>query len=182
VADRWHLLANLRDALERFLQRRSAAISELLRDPAPDGTPAPATRSLVTQSGSDRDSRAGASEKRVARSERVRRLRTDGISLRGIARALDLHHQAVERYVRSDTCPDWQPGRHRPSLLDRYEGLVPERFEGGCRNSSRIHRELQGSGCRCGKTVVKDYIRRLKAEGHGRPRRIATPSVGSVPR
>ena len=86
------------------------------------------------------------------------------MSLRGISRALDLHYETVERYVRSDTCPDWQPGRRRPSLLDQHEGFIRERVAAGCRNSSQIHRELQGRGCRCGKTIVKGYVRRLTAE------------------
>jgi len=33
VADRWHLLKNLREAVERLLQRREAAVHEALREP-----------------------------------------------------------------------------------------------------------------------------------------------------
>jgi transposase len=165
VADRWHLLANLRDALERFLQRRSATIRELLRDAAPEKVSVPANRPQTAQSvGSVPDSRAGTSEQRVARFQKVRSLHEDGMSLRSIARTLGLHYQTVERYVRSDACPDWQPGRDRPSILDQHTGFIRERLVAGCQNASQIHRELQGLGCRCGKTIVKDTIRRLRAD------------------
>jgi transposase len=114
VADRWHLLSNLRDALERFLQRRSVVVRELLRDSVPESTPVPATEAVPTWSKDvGADSRAGANEQRVARFERVRSLHADGMSLRGIARTLGLHYQTVERYVRSNACPDWQPARGR---------------------------------------------------------------------
>ncbi len=160
VADRWHLLANLRDVLERSLHRRSVVVRGLLRDPTPEDVPVPAP----PPEGSMPETRSVASEQRLARFERIRRLHADGMSLRGIARALDLNYQTVERYVRSDTCPDWQPGRRRPSLLDQHEGFIRERVAAGCRNSSQIHRELQGRGCRCGKTIVKGCVRRLTAE------------------
>ncbi len=159
VADRWHLLANLRDVLERSLHRRSVVVRGLLRDPPPDDAPVPSP-----PEGSMPETHSVASEQRLARFERVRRLHADGMSLRGIARALGLNYQTVERYVRSDTCPDWQPGRRRPSLLDQHEGFACERLEAGCRNPSQIHRDLQGRGCRCGKTIVKDYVRRLTVE------------------
>jgi hypothetical protein len=100
------------------------------------------------------------------------------MSLRGIARALELHYETVERYVRSDACPDWQPGRRRPSLLDRHERFIRGRLAAGCRSPSQLHRELQGRGCRCGATAVKDYVRRLTA-GEGRP---STPQHDDVRR
>jgi len=165
VADRWHLLVNLRDALERFLQRRSVVVRELLRDPVPENMPIPASHPVATQSEEpEADSRAGVAEQRRARFERVRSLHAGGMSLRGIARALGLNYQTVERYVRSDACPDWQPGRHRPSALDRHEGFLRGRLAEGYRSASQLRRELQGLGCACGKTVIKDYVRRLKAE------------------
>ena len=160
VADRWHLLANLRDVLERFLHRRSVVVRGLLRDPTPEDAPCRRRRPKSRCRKPARWHRSSGS----LGSSAVRRLHADGMSLRGIARALDLNYQTVERYVRSDTCPDWQPGRRRPSLLDQHEGFIRERVAAGCRNSSQIHRELQGRGCRCGKTIVKGYVRRLTAE------------------
>lgn len=59
-------------------------------------------------------------KQRQARFEEVRRQHGEGASLRGIARALGLHYRTVERYVRSDACPDWRLGRRGPSRLDRF--------------------------------------------------------------
>jgi transposase len=78
-----------------------------------------------------------------------------------------MSYQTVERYVRSDACPDWQPGRRRPSRLDRFEGHIRQRVAGGCGNARQILRELHAMGYRGGKTVVQQHVKRLKVEvGH----------------
>jgi transposase len=86
------------------------------------------------------------------------------MSLRTIRRTLGLNYQTVERYVRSQTCPDWQPGRTRPSCLDPYAEFIRRRWDDGCRCAAQIHRELQEQGCRCGKSIVKEFIRGLKLD------------------
>jgi transposase len=177
VADRWHLLANLRDALERFLQRRSATIRRLLAGPSDSPPASPEVEpAAVHPDGSRQDGQAPRRECRQARFEQVRQLHADGMSLRGIARALGLHYQTVERYVRSDTCPDWQPGRRRPSLLGPYEGFIRQRLEQEHLSAAAIHRALRVMGCRCGKTIVKQYVRGLKPPPGG-PGRAPEPSL-----
>jgi transposase len=166
VADRWHLLKNARDAAERILQRRSASVRALLGGRPEDravGTPMPA---VTASPGRIREeAREAKWRQRRERFEEVRRRHRGGASLRGIARALGMNYQTVERYVRSQTCPDWQPGRRRPSLLDRFEGHIRRRIAEGCGNARQLLRELHAMGYRGGKTVVQQRVRRLKAEG-----------------
>lgn len=96
--------------------------------------------------------------------ERVRRLHREGHSFRGIAAALGLHYRTVERYTRSDACPDWCPGRRRPSSLDRFESYLRRRLEEGCRNRRQLRDELVAMGHRGGRTAVRDFVRRLEVE------------------
>jgi transposase len=186
VADRWHLLSNLRDVLERFLQRRSATVRTLLADRG-DGQLASA-EALRPTAHSDKpkptkhaEQQAHRRAHRMVRFQQVRQMHQNGVSLRGIARLLKLHYETVERYVRSDSCPDWQPERHRPSMLDRFGDLIRQRFHDGCHNATQIHRELQAKGCRCGVRIVNQYVNRLRAERHGpqppdsTPARVASP-------
>lgn len=63
--------------------------------------------------------------------DEVRRLHAEGHSLRGIATSLGLHYRTVERYVRSDACPEWCPGRRRPSRLDQFAGVIGQRLGDG---------------------------------------------------
>ncbi|MGE5754758.1 MAG: ISL3 family transposase, partial [Planctomycetaceae bacterium] len=165
VADRWHLVKNAREVAERVLQRRSASVRSRLgghRDePSPD-VPAGAATAPV---GEPHETARGPKwERRQARFQEVRRLHAGGVSLRGIARALGMNYQTVQRYVRSDSCPDWQPGRRRPSGLDPFEGHIRRRLAGGCGNARQILRELHGMGYRGGRTAVQQRVRRLKTE------------------
>ena len=100
----------------------------------------------------------------ASRFERVRQMHRDGVSLRCIARTVGMNYQTAQRYVRSDACPDWQPGRHRPSRLDRFDADIRRRLAEGCGNARQILRELNAAGFRGGRTVVRERVRRLKAE------------------
>src|SRR5262249_46158880 len=94
VADRWHLLANLRVTLERFLQRRSAVIRGLLSGlPEGESLAAEEEPSATASGESEPVGRAAGQEQRLARFGLVRRMYRDGMSLRGITRALQLHYR-----------------------------------------------------------------------------------------
>jgi hypothetical protein len=130
----------MRDVLERALQQRSTAIRGLLTR-APEGD----TAEPVAEGRSDRPpdpSDQGARTPRQDRFEEVGRMHREGHSMRGIAAALRLHHQAVERYVRSDACPDWCPGRRRPSALDPFEAFIRRRLMEG-RTGPRAGADVQ---------------------------------------
>jgi hypothetical protein len=128
VTDRWHLVKNAREVAERVLQRRTASIRALLggrRVEAARDEPVAAVRSPVADP--CESIRGPKWERRLARFKEVRRMHAGGASLRGIARTAGMNYQTVQRYVRSDACPDWQPGRHRPGGLDDPSGRL--RFE-----------------------------------------------------
>jgi transposase len=181
VADRRHLLKNLRDALERALQRRSSAIRALLSGPKADTPAAPvADATAGVALGPSPRSGSESRQRREARFDEVRRLRGEGHSLRGIAAAPGLHYRTVERYARSDACPDWCPGRRRPSALDRFEGHIRRRLSEGCRNRRRIRDGLEVMGYRGGETAVCDHVRRLEAE-MGPPEGPAPPAAPRAP-
>jgi len=95
VADRWHLLANLRQAVERWL---AGAHGRLRRLPAgPDGVGAvPAGRTgPFPRSVSDEQVRADSRERRLALYGEVQRRRAAGEPLISIARAMKLARGTV---------------------------------------------------------------------------------------
>jgi transposase len=167
VADRWHLMKNAREVAERVLQRRAGSVRALLgarRDrPGSDGPGSDPVRPQPEET-PRQEVCSPKREERLARFERVRQMHRDGVWLRGIARTLGMNYQTVERYVRSDACPDWQPGRHRPSRLDRFDAYIRRRLAEGCGNARQVLRELHAAGFRGGRTVVQERVRLLKAE------------------
>jgi transposase len=132
VADRFHPLVNLREAVERALQPRTAAIRKLVAE-APH-TPVVPSRAAEAPA-------VTGTTRRQELFERVRRMHADGVSLRRIAREVKLHYRTVERYVRSDSCPDWNAGQTRASRLDRHAEWIRTRLREGCCPAAQIQRE-----------------------------------------
>jgi hypothetical protein len=92
VADRWHLLKNLRDALERILRRRSSAIRALLSPPKAGDPEGPGAGTAEGDPcGASEGPRPGGRGRRQALFEQVGRMHREGRSLRGIAAATGLH-------------------------------------------------------------------------------------------
>jgi len=175
VADRWHLLKNLREAVERLFERRSGTVKEAVNaapaaeqpsEESPTGRAAPSDRSAAaaaTPLSPRQQARNAKRQRRVERYERARQLHADGHSIRQIAAILGISREAAERYVRRDQCPDWRGGRPRPTALDEFREEVDRQIRAGCPNAATIHRVLNGQGCRASYYAVRRFVRRRRA-------------------
>jgi transposase len=190
VADRWHLLKNIREALERFLDRYAGRIAtafaapaqppphpeveqNLAPLPAPDPpvvfTPGPPAETPVSPA--PQRPLTAKQQRRRERFHEVQRRHQGGQSLRGIAREMHLSWRVVQRYVRSDHCPDWRPGRPGRSQADPYRERVDAWLAEGHRNVAALHRQLQAEGCALGYGTLRVFVsRRLAARGEQRER------------
>src|SRR5262249_13027318 len=153
-ADRWHLLKNLREALERLFGRLDAAVADALRPPgageavpatetpeAAPGAPGPGPRAAAagpapppppeTAPSARQAAPQAARPRRAARHAEVRALREQGLSLRQIARQTGLSRNAVRRYCRQAHCPDWNPGRRGRTRLDGFAEHVEQWIAAG---------------------------------------------------
>jgi transposase len=202
VADRWHLLKNLREALERLLGRLDAAVADALQPPPAEGgtaTGAPAvaptppepeprgadsgsTTPPNTDSASSarQASRQARRQRRAARHAEVRALREQGVGIRRIARETGLSLNAVRRYCRQERCPDWNPGRHGPTRLDAFASHIDQWVAAGGRNAADLFRELQAQGCAAGYDAVRRYVSRRLGSTH-RPGPRTTPCAPPPP-
>jgi transposase len=93
VADRFHVLINLRETLERFLSRKQAAVRAAAMEVAT--TELPSGNAAVSANASPRLTRPEREQQdrraqRLVRYEAVRRLQAEGASLREIGRRLHL--------------------------------------------------------------------------------------------
>src|SRR5215510_5081281 len=187
VADRFHLLQNLREALDQVFSTHSQAldaVNVLVHQqpvPLPDGTlavPVPL-----------HDIPLPAQQRAVQRQARRQALHTQGWTLHrqgwtapAIAQQVGLSLRTVQRDLRTTTFA----GRRRrsdlgDSGLNPYKPYLLERWNAGCYTAMRLFRDLQQHGYPGSYGPVAAYARRLRqaqglAPGQRCPRQ-ALPSV-----
>lgn len=171
VADRWHLLQNLREALERLLHRRYVALARL---PMPDSQ---STRGAVDTrnvglhtalripTASERIVSVRAREQRLAQYQAVRTLHADGRNILQIAKHLKMSRITVRKYVQAEVFPERAAYPLAPSMLDPYRVYLHQRWIEGCENAAHLWREICAVGYRGTRAQVEKwaYHRRVDA-------------------
>jgi len=181
VADRFHLLMNVREAVEKVLSRvgpdiRAANAAVNAPAAAPPATPAAQTPAPPTPEPDAKpptateQRRVGQRQAREDRFRRVKELTAEGLSVRRIARRLGMSRGAVLRYQRLDRCPDWQPGRTKATTVDPFAAFIAAWVAAGNRNSADLYRELRAKGFTGGYDAARRYLNRLIGS-RGRPGR-----------
>jgi transposase len=183
VADRWHLMKNLAEALERILQRHHTELRQAHQQisnapaclpPTAAGQPAPTLDPPLALSKRQEETRQHRRDRRLARYEEVVAWQQEGYSQREIARRLGLGQRTVRRWVQARGFPE-QPRRRRRSRLDRFRPYLEQRWQDGIRNVARIWRELQKQGFTGGYSTVKDWFYRHR---QNLPVTALSPSTG----
>jgi len=167
VADRWHLLSNLRDAIERLLLRSAPQMKEAAGQASealhPEAEPAQ-VQDIVEVSPLKAGQRHSSERRalRMARYEEVLRRCEAGQSIRAISRAMDLDRRTVRRFKRAGMFPERAPRCAGPKLLDAHRQYMAARAAQGCRNAMQIWRELRERGFTGGHSIVRDAFAQLR--------------------
>lgn len=178
VADRFHLLANVGELLERVLasqrtalHRAAAAVDLALAEAAPPETEArlaaPATPPGQARAQKEQPSRRA---QRLARYEAVLALHQQGFSQVAISEQVGLGRKTVRRYLRSDAFPEHAPSAPRPSTLAPYDQYLRTRWADGCHNAHQLWQEIRSQGFPGQAAVVRQYLARWRPQP-GRPGR-----------
>ena len=161
VADRWHLLRNLGDAVQALTDRFSAAAGR-----AADAVRADLLATTSVSLGQDRPpeppptaaqrSSEASRVRRQARFEEAARLHAAGVTLSRIAAELGAERKTVRRWLRLGQAPLW---KHPPreSMLRPFIGHLQRRWSEGCRNGAQLWRELRELGFRGQPSVVRHW-------------------------
>jgi transposase len=182
VADRFHLLQNLRETLDQvFMTHEQAleAVNTLMRQQPvllPDGAVAvPVPPPIETPTPAQQ--RAGQRQaRRQALHQQVWALHHQGWTAPAIAQQVGLGLRTVQRDLRSTTFAGRKRRSDRgDSVLNPYKPYLLERWNAGCYNAMRLFRDLRQRGYAGGYGVVAAYARRLRQAqglppGHRRAR------------
>ena len=148
VADRWHVLVNMREALERWLAGAHARLRCTPPGPgAPAGTTPPGRRTKpFTRTRAETAARINRRRRWVALYDEVRRRHVGGEKLQAIARAMNLAVGTVRKYAYAESFPVPEQRPLRPSILDPYLAHLQARLGEGCENATLLWRELRADG------------------------------------
>jgi transposase len=188
IADKFHILKNLRDGLKDLMARKQKVLPEVEEVPS-DGIPLRAQgkwrartlseapkpeepekhwRSMTKEprqyparsaNSSVAQSRSQVSRtNRIVRCEAVRALHEQAISEREIARRLNMSRQTVHRFLDTESFPERSRPPYRGSILDPYKPYILDRWKAGCWNGSQLYSEVKELGYTGSEVLFRLFI------------------------
>lgn len=176
VADRWHLLKNLSEVVERTLRD----VLPKLRAQVSQTPQKPPKRAVFPRARADTQRKTMTREQRLRRYELVKRLQQRGCSTRQIARISGLSRGTILRYCQADTFPE-RRSKLRSSMLDPYLPYLEQRVAEGCNNAQQLWRELRTRGYPGSARQVSKWMQQHRQEKSGtRPTALDKPNDSNV--
>jgi len=166
AADRFHLIKNLAEAVEKALvpcraelqkglKAKEAAKADILEDPplsfiAVDGRPYSAHQA-----------------ERYDRYQQAMALRKQGMIVKEIARRIGLGRRTIQRWVKEETYVETNYHHPHRSRFDAYASYVTQRWDGGCHNIQQIWREVQAMGYPHSDRALRAHLEPLRGKVKG---------------
>ena len=145
VADRWHLLLNLRQMVERWLAGAHGRLRRL--PPTPGQRPDSAQRtSAFPRSRAERAASADSRARWKALYDEVRRRHAAGEPLLTLSRRMGLARGTVRKFAQAESFPERAVRAPGPSILDPHLAHLEARLAAGCENAMALWRELRARG------------------------------------
>jgi transposase len=177
VADRFHLLRNVADAVQLVFEQHRTVLKSVKAEPltavASVETASVSERAVEQEGTSQPMSVSMAAEvapppspPRSERYEQVCKLAQQGWPFTAIAKAVGLHRKTVSLYVRG-VFSQRRPSR---SILDPYKPYLLARWNAGHWTGTQLWQEIQQQGYRGKRTTVLRYIGQLRQTAGVAPR------------
>jgi transposase len=175
VADRYHLWANLGQAVEKSVNAHRSRLAE----PAPgDAAGKLEVEPAVVQSPKELKIVTRLREQHAAAHE----LWEQGMSKAAIGRKLGLHQATIRKLVNARSVGDVvAKSLQRTHIVDPYVAYLHRRWNEGVRNAAQLYREIQELGYPGGELAVQRHLRRYRTgRGHAPAPGPKPPSVREV--
>ena len=172
VADRWHLVRNLADALTPLLSRCQKELSEIQHEQAPPPVPAhslprPLPKPEMWQQQTPAVVEQRHQIRQRARDEQYQRmvvLREQGLTQAEIAKTLGVGVRTVRSWLKAGTAPAWKRRFRRRSIFDPYAAYVLERWQQGVQDGKQIFEEIRAQGFKGSHGIVKRFLQTLRGK------------------
>lgn len=174
VADRWHLLSNLSDAMQSFFLTKEPLLKSLTSQPQaetpsegkqPEPTPWHTGMTKRTEEKSQR-----LQKPRVELYHQIHGLVEKKVDVANMARQLKVSRQTIYTYLRMKQPPERtrinQDGKR---LIDPSKDYLIFRWNEGCRSAQQMYREIKEQGYTGSSTAVGRFVGPLR-EKYGKAR------------
>ena len=180
IADRWHIIKNMGEALEKVLARHHADVKRAMAPAVEEEQQVIAA--LDQQALARTLSRSQKEQQRQARQERrretfirVQELVAQGWSSASIARMLGIHKKTAVKYATAEHFPEERSDRGHK--LAPYLPFLQAQWSAGEHNIASLYQVIHAQGYTGSETAVRNYLTALRQhigqEGH--PRRYYPP-------
>ncbi len=153
VADRFHLLRNVSEALKQLLYSRSWVTPEDGEGDQPLPQAAECTQDI-----DDVPKEPEPTPLKRARWQAVQEARRRGLSTRAIASLTGISRVTVRKYLQAESPPGYHRPGPAPTKLAPYLDQLRRRWVEGCHNCSQLHRELRALGYAGGDAQVRRAV------------------------
>jgi transposase len=178
VADRWHLLQNLGQAIERHIGRIYAQLRALPPIAAASEQAVTPERDVFIRAKTDHAAKKTRRARRLAQYEEIQQLRRQGKTIRQIAQQLHRHRNTVRKYFYAEAFPERASNPHVPSILDPFLPYLIRRFQEGCENARQLYREIQAQGYHGHYAQVSKWLRPIRTRpAKNSPREYRQPII-----
>ncbi|MFZ0258261.1 MAG: ISL3 family transposase [Gammaproteobacteria bacterium] len=178
VADRWHLLLNLRQMLERLLGRLH---SRLKRLPLPDELQPKdfltSSQMQFPRTSAEQEASQASRARRMTLYEEVQRRKANQ-NIKQISEQIRLSRGTVRIYYYAEAFPERGQHKRNPNILDPFLPYLERRFKEGCKNTMQLWREIRALGYPKSHRRVYQWMnqRRKQSAGH-----VASSPVDNAP-
>lgn len=164
VADRWHLLHNLSEALVDALAPHHRLLNEVAKATAdkPETTeppPAQLADSAPPRTRRQRERQKANRDRRLVCYETVMAQLRQGLTQTEIAHRNGLGIRTVRRWIRAQGFPE-RKVPPRTTRVDSQKEFIQKRWQQGCHNAARLWRELRERGFKGQAASVRNWIRK----------------------
>jgi transposase len=161
VADRWHLIRNLSEALTRCLEQHASDLRTAWNEVTPPPEPSVETVPVPARPNKAELLRQQRRSHRLQRYEQVLSLHQSGATQEQIAQQLHIDPKTIRRYLRAGAFPEIAQ-RRRHTGVDRWMPYLEQRWAEGCRNAAQLWREIQEQGFQGCQTTIRQWMARLR--------------------
>jgi transposase len=170
VVDRFHMVRNLAEAVQKILAHCRAEIrqedpDQLLPQKAAEDPARPLPTPATWQQRTPPHIEVAHQARQASRDDRFRQmtaLRVQGLTQAAIAKRMGMSEKAVRNWLKRGGAPTWKRQFRRRSVFDPYAAYVLGRWQEGVHEAKQLYEEIRAQGFPGNVRIVQRFVQALR--------------------